>query len=68
MDAFGSYSEPEEKNEQWADTSVGEWENDHEEDMVELACSNINEDLHNLQVGKIHAEQIIYDELAQFQK
>jgi len=68
MDAFGSNSEPEEKNEQWVDTSMSECENDHEEDIVELACSDINEELHNLEVGKIHTEQIIYDELAQFQR
>lgn len=74
MDAFGSDSEPEEKNEQWSDTSVSECENDHDEDMVELTFSDIEEDISNLQVGKIHAEQIAYDErkhakeLAQFQR
>jgi len=73
-DAFGSDSELEEQNEQWSDTSISECEKDHSEDMVELTCSDIEEDMSNLLVGKLYAEPIKYDEikhdkeLAQFQR
>jgi len=55
----------------WSDTSISA---DEEGDMVDLTCTDLEADLKDLQIGRIQAEQIKFDErkhakeLAHFQR